>query len=69
MKKTGDKYGFASVTNITLLFDDVHLGREREGINKASYNRYNHALRDARMKVENRNPNCIYKHDPDKCRK
>jgi hypothetical protein len=62
-EKTADEYGFASVTNITLLFD-VHLGREREGMKKASYNRYNHALRDARMKVENRYPNCIYKHDP-----
>jgi hypothetical protein len=31
---------------------------------KASYNHYNRALRDARTKVENRHPNCIYKHDP-----
>jgi hypothetical protein len=59
-KKTADEYGFSSVTNITLFFD-VHLGREREGMKKASYN---HVLRDARMKVENGHPNCIYKHDP-----
>jgi hypothetical protein len=62
-EKIADEYGFASVTNITLFFD-VHLGREREGTKKASYNCYNYALRDARMKVENRHPNCIYKHDP-----
>jgi hypothetical protein len=62
-EKTVDEYGSASVTNITLFFD-VHLGREREGMKKGSYNLYNHALRDARMKVENRHPNCMYKHDP-----
>jgi hypothetical protein len=61
--KTADEYGFASVTNITLFFE-VHLGREREGMKKASYNRYTRALRDAIMKVENRHPNCVYKHDP-----
>jgi hypothetical protein len=61
--KKANEFGFASATNITLLFD-MHLGRERERMKKASYNRYNHALRDARMKVENRHPNCIYKHHP-----
>jgi hypothetical protein len=63
LKKTADKYGSASVTNITLFFD-VHLGRENEGMKKASYNHYNHALRDAIIKVENHHPNCIYKHNP-----
>jgi hypothetical protein len=63
MGKIADEYGFASVTNITLFFD-VHLGKEREGMKKASYNHCNHALRDARMKVKKRHPNCIYKHNP-----
>jgi hypothetical protein len=63
MKKTADEYDVASLTNITLFFD-VHLGRERERMEKASYNRYTRALRDARMKVENCHPKCIYKHDP-----
>jgi hypothetical protein len=30
MKQTADKYGFASVNNITLYFDE-YLGREQEG--------------------------------------